>query len=1599
VLWSQCLPTLAQVRITEFMASNTKTLADEDDDFSDWIEIQNFSVATVSLLNWGLSDSAANLSKWSFPATNIGPGSFMVIFASGKDRRAPGAPLHTNFKLDPGGEHLALTRPDGSTASSISYPPQFPDVSYGLGMRITTAALVAGNAAINYRIPTDNADDRTWMQQDFAGAAWSPGTNGIGYETGLTDPQADSFYLAVLDTRPEAYWRLDETNGPTAVNLGVEGIADQGGYLGNIALGTAGPRPPRFSFFETNNNAPTFNGTDAFVGGPYHLLDDQTAFTIAGWIKPNGTQGDRTGLFGQNDAVEFGFISPNTLQVWTAYGSINYDYPYPTNEWHYVGAAGGNGQLALLMDGAIVASTPANPPTFGASDYAFNIGGGGIFDGSGNFFRGQIDEVAVWPRALGTNELATLVATNAQKVDFTPYLATDVQSTMLGSNATVYVRIPFTVMDPTVYGNLQLLLRFDDGFAAFLNGHPIARSNAPGTLAWNSAATVRHPDSEAAQWTAFDVTEAIPYLVQGTNVLCIQALNLASNDIDFLMQAELLASIVNETGTAMRFFSQPTPGGPNGTGAADQGPILSGAGHTPIVPVVANSLVVTAEVAPSFSAISNVTLHYRVMFGPEVALPMNDGGTNSDGTAGDGIWTGVIPAGVARPGQLLRYYVTAADTAGNISRWPIYPDSLTSQQYLGTVVADLSIQSSLPVVSLFLQDPAAGDTRNGTPGSLFFLDELYDNVSVRLHGQSSSGWPKKSHNLSLPKDHQLLYQPGASREKNIRLLSNYGDKMRMHTTLTYHEYALAGADGHFSFPVRIQQNGAFFGIEDMVEDGDDYFLRRLGRDPNGALYKMYNALDGAAGNEKKTRKWEGTDDLTALVANLDESIAQATRVRYAWDHLDLPNVADYFAAMAIASSQDVGHKNYYLYHDNDGTGQWSIMPWDVDLSWGRNWVDSLGYFSDILYQTNVLNFYDYHQQSKSANRLFDLFFATPEFRAMYLRRLRTLMDTILTPTGTPTNQLVLEPFIRQLEDLISPTNVSLSDATLDLNAWGPNWGNPALSVLRTEAERTISVHLAGRRSFLYTSPAATLNGERIPGAQPANTVVVFGAWDYKPGSGSLNEQFVELRNTNSYAVDVSGWRVAGASSFELRPGTVIPAGGSIYLSPSVNAFRARTTGPSAGQNLFVQGPLVGYLSTLGNSRLYLLNNLGLVVSDNGSAVSAAPQLLPGNLAVLRVGDGVETLSSHGNPVFVDQFTTNGAFLGSVSIPANDTNALILSGSASSEGALTRSPDGRLLVLAGYHVALSNSSASLAGSSSVSTPRALGALDFTGTFSLVGLTTNEFDKNNIRSGTTDGRGNYWGAGANSGTLYLGNSTPALIQTAVTSTRVIQALEDDLYFSTSSSEPGLWKVGGSPVANSALPQLVLASGTGSSPFGFTFNPALTVAYLADDTVAGQGGVQRWDFTNNVWAFSYAFYGLTSTGARGLAVSFSGALPRLYVTTAETVSNRLLSLSDNGPGAVVTTLATAGTNQLFRGVAFTPDAGLAPRFLQIQKTVEGVKLSWTALANRTYSLFWTTDLEGSNWLNLTNLTAASPEASTGDTPVPGERVRFYKVLLTPQ
>src|SRR5688572_32062194 len=58
------------------------------------------------------------------------------------------------------------------------------------------------------------------------------------------------------------------------------------------------------------------------------------------------------------------------------------------------------------------------------------------------------------------------------------------------------------------------------------------------------------------------------------------------------------------------------------------------------------------------------------------------------------------------------------------------------------------------------------------------------------------------------------------------------------------------------------------------------------------------------------------------------------------------------------------------------------------------------------------------------------------------------------------------------------------------------------------------------------------------------TTLFRSQFEANPASGNQAQEYLVLTNFNNYAVDISGWQLAGAIDFTFKPGTVIPAGRS-----------------------------------------------------------------------------------------------------------------------------------------------------------------------------------------------------------------------------------------------------------------------------------------------------------------------------------------------------------------------------------------------------------------------------------------------------------------------
>ena len=136
------------------------------------------------------------------------------------------------------------------------------------------------------------------------------------------------------------------------------------------------------------------------------------------------------------------------------------------------------------------------------------------------------------------------------------------------TNASVYVRVPFTHDPSNAVDRLRLRMKYDDGFAAFINGERVAAANAPASLAWNSTATASHSDSQAVVFREFDVSAHAGAVQPGTNVLTLHGLNHSLSSSDLLLLPELEADDVTVIPgdidlAATGLLAAPTPGANN----------------------------------------------------------------------------------------------------------------------------------------------------------------------------------------------------------------------------------------------------------------------------------------------------------------------------------------------------------------------------------------------------------------------------------------------------------------------------------------------------------------------------------------------------------------------------------------------------------------------------------------------------------------------------------------------------------------------------------------------------------------------------------------------------------------------------------------------------------------------------------------------------------------------------------------------------------------------------------------------------------------------------------------------------------------------------
>ncbi len=341
---------------------------------------------------------------------------------------------------------------------------------------------------------------------------------------------------------------------------------------------------------------------------------------------------------------------------------------------------------------------------------------------------------------------------------------------------------------------------------------------------------------------------------------------------------------------------------------------------------------------------------------------------------------------------------------------------------------------------------------------------------------------------------------------------------------------------------------------------------------------------------------------------------------------------------------------------------------------------------------------------------------------------------------------------------------------------------------------------------------------------------------------------------------------------------------------------------------------------------------------------------PGNLVVVRAGDGTAALTPASTAAFLDEYTISGVLVRSIALPTADTlshRALTLSGTASSEGFLNLSDNGVAFSMAGY--ATPPGLTGVVSTTAATVNRVVARIDLLTNIDTTTSLTNAHSTQNIRSASSPDGSQFYTTGPGSNPTFgirhvasVGSTTSTQLVTSPANIRVGRTIRGNLYFSAASlAFQGLAQVGtGLPTESGQTATMLpgFPTTSGPSPYDFAIlalSPTDNrVAYVADDrTIANGGGIQKWvrDPVSGVWSLQYTLNSGLANGCRGLVLAsrtfdqgyptHPAALGRvtIYATTA---GNQLVRVVDTGPSSAFSVLATGATNTAMRGIRRVPE-----------------------------------------------------------------------------
>ena len=317
-----------------------------------------------------------------------------------------------------------------------------------------------------------------------------------------------------------------------------------------------------------------------------------------------------------------------------------------------------------------------------------------------------------------------------------------------------------------------------------------------------------------------------------------------------------------------------------------------------------------------------------------------------------------------------------------------------------------SFTSNLPVVVIDTQKKPVVD-RNMIPCSVRVLPANKTNFagvnpcfgSVRVHGATSSGYPKKSYRISLTNDTQFL-----DLRKNSQWILNaaFIDRSLMRHKLAYDLFMKMGTPERPRYAagsrfVEVFLNDEYMGVYLFMEKVNRKLFNLIKFDTNNFSHScIYKAVDhaanfdqtGANGYEQQEPEpeifqyWKPLQELNTFIStSKKEDFFNSTNGIES--QIDIENAIDFHLLVLLTSNSDGITKNYFLARNGQKEPpqreKFFFAPWDYDGSFGRNWDGNR-----------------YPHDAWLSNRLFDRLNESKEYRKRFAARYNELRKTVFS---------------------------------------------------------------------------------------------------------------------------------------------------------------------------------------------------------------------------------------------------------------------------------------------------------------------------------------------------------------------------------------------------------------------------------------------------------------------------------------------------------------------------------------------------------------------------------------------------------------------------